>query len=292
RGRIELSAFWGRRARRLLPAVLLLVLVVALYSRTWAASAQLHELRWDGIATLGYVANWRLIFSHQSYFDLFSTPSPLRHMWSLAIEEQFYVLWPLIVFAALKIGRGRRTVLATFALAGIVASAVWMAVHYSATDPSRVYYGTDTRAHSLLVGCVLAMLLERRGELSRRAHGALQIAGAVGAAGLLVAVVTIHDTSRAMYHGGFLAYAVLVAVVVAAAVQTAWSPLRAVLSWSPLRWIGSISYGLYLWHWPAIVMLTPSRVHAHGSVLHLVQLVATFAVATASFYLVERPIRY
>ncbi|MCU1430879.1 MAG: hypothetical protein JWL83_4879 [Actinomycetia bacterium] len=291
-GGIDLAAFWGRRARRLLPAVLLVVLGVALYAATWASADQFETLRKDGWATLAYVANWRLISAHQSYFDLFSAPSPLRHMWSLAIEEQFYLFWPLVVFLVMGSGRGRRSLLTVVTVGGIVASSTWMAVHYSVADPSRTYYGTDTRAHSLLVGCLLALFLERRAAFSPRMQARVQAMGVVAGIGLLVALYSISDTNRAMYHGGFLLYAVGVAVVVTAAVQTTWSPLRSVLSFEPLRWIGTISYGLYLWHWPAIVILTPSRMHVHGDALRLVQVAATFAVASASFYLVERPIRY
>ena len=207
-GRVQLSAFWGRRARRLLPAVLLLVLVIAVYARAWADPAQLHTLRGDSVATLLYVANWHFIGTHQSYFDLFSTPSPLRHMWSLAIEEQFYILWPLVVFGALRATRGRRAALLGLTIAGIAASTVWMAVHFNPADPSRAYYGTDTRAHSLLVGCVLALFLEWRPSFSGRANTSVQIAGLAGAIGILWAVHNITDTSRNMYYGGFLIYAI------------------------------------------------------------------------------------
>jgi peptidoglycan/LPS O-acetylase OafA/YrhL len=291
-GAIELAAFWGRRARRLLPAVLLLVLGIALYSVTWANPAQLGSLRSDGWATLCYVANWHFIASKQSYFDLFSAPSPLRHMWSLAIEEQFYLVWPLVVFAALRISKGRRSLLTVITVVGIAASTIWMSVYFDVTDPSRTYYGTDTRAHSLLVGCLLAILMERIGTIGERARVPLQCAGLVAAVGVVAAASAVSDRNEAMYHGGFLLFAIGVAVVIAAAVQTTWSPVRTLLSPAPVRWVGRISYGLYLWHWPAIVILTPARVHAHGQVLTLVQVVATFAVSSLSFYLIERPIRY
>jgi peptidoglycan/LPS O-acetylase OafA/YrhL len=290
-GTITLSSFWGRRAKRLLPAVLLVVLAIALYSVTWAQAEQFDTLRKDGWATLGYVANWRFIASGQSYFSLFSAPSPFRHMWSLAIEEQFYVFWPLVTFGLLRWGRGRRTLLTGVTVAGIAVSTIWMAVHFDVADPSRVYYGTDTRAHSLLVGCLLAIILERV-TVPESAQRPLQIAGIVAAVGVLWAVHSVADSNETMYRGGFLLYAVGVAVVVAAAVQTTWSPLRALLSPRPLRWIGQISYGLYLWHWPAIVILTPSRMHVHGDVLNLLRVAITFAVSSLSFYLVERPIRY
>jgi peptidoglycan/LPS O-acetylase OafA/YrhL len=291
-GAIELAAFWARRARRLLPAVLLLMVAVAVYAATLVDPTQQESLRHDAWATLAYVANWRLIFSEQSYFDLFGAPSPLRHMWSLAIEEQFYVIWPLIVFGALRFARGSRRLLIGITGGGIVASAVWMAVAFDAADPSRVYYGTDTRAHSLLVGCLLALLLERRPAFPPHERRGVQVTGMLAAGAVLVMASVVSDQDDGMYRGGFLFYAVAVAIVITAAVQPTASPLRSVLSLRPVRWIGAISYGLYLWHWPAIVVLTDDRLGIEGWPLDLVRIAATFGVATLSYYFVEQPIRY
>ncbi|HEX3667536.1 MAG TPA: acyltransferase, partial [Acidimicrobiia bacterium] len=161
-GRIALSAFWGRRARRLLPALFLVLAAVAAYGAVIAAPAELAHLRSDGLSALGYVANWGQIFSHQSYFESFAAPSPLRHMWSLAIEEQFYLVWPLVVAGVLRWRRGSIRSLTAVTGALLAASAVWMIVLYKpGVDPTRVYYGTDTRAQSLLMGALLAMLLTR-----------------------------------------------------------------------------------------------------------------------------------
>jgi peptidoglycan/LPS O-acetylase OafA/YrhL len=140
--RIALSAFWGRRARRLLPALFIVLGGVALYGAVIAAPTELENLRRDGLSALGYVANWGQIFSHQSYFESFAAPSPLRHTWSLAIEEQFYLVWPLVVAGVLRWRRGSVRSLTAVTGALLAASAVWMILLYDpGVDPTRVYYG-------------------------------------------------------------------------------------------------------------------------------------------------------
>jgi peptidoglycan/LPS O-acetylase OafA/YrhL len=294
-GRISLAGFWVRRARRLLPALLVVLGVVALYAAALAPASQLNTLRSDGIASLFYFANWHFVLSGQSYFDLFALPSPMRHLWSLAIEEQFYLVWPLVVLVCLRVGRGSRKVLAGVCVAGIAASVTVMAMLYEPADPSRAYYGTDARAHTLLVGAVLALVLMRRRPARRGSVMALHTAGLVAAGACVWAWASASDQGAELYHGGSFAFSVAVAVVVASAVQpgrrSVWSPLRAVLSLGALRWVGLISYGLYLWHWPATVILTETRTGVSGAALTVLRLTVTVVAATLSFYLVEQPIR-
>src|SRR5581483_5275652 len=234
-GRIDLKAFWTRRARRLLPALLLVLGSVALYAVFVAAPSELRSIRGDGIASLFYVSNWRFIFSGQSYFAQSGAPSPLRHFWSLAIEEQFYLLWPLIVYGILRWRRGSVRSLALFAGVAAAGSAVLMyALYTPGLDPSRVYYGTDTRASSLLVGALLAMLMLRRPELTGRpARWAVHLAGLVAAAGLGYIWATATEHSDWLYRGGFVVAAVLVAVVIASVTQPRCGPLGRVLSLRP-----------------------------------------------------------
>ena len=295
RRHISLPSFWARRARRLLPALLLVLAAVALYAEVLAPASQLDTLRGDGISSLFYFANWHFVLSGQSYFDLFSLPSPMRHLWSLAIEEQFYLVWPLIVLACLRVARGSRKVLAGVCVAGIAASVAIMALLYEPTDPSRAYYGTDTRAHTLLVGAVLALVLMRHRPERPASVVALHLAGLAAAAACLWAWVSVSDQGSGLYHGGSLVFAIAVAVVIASAVQptsrATWSPLRGFLSLGVLRWTGLISYGLYLWHWPATVVLTEARTGLSGAALAVVRLALTVGAATLSFYLVEQPIR-
>jgi peptidoglycan/LPS O-acetylase OafA/YrhL len=294
-GRVSLPAFWARRARRLLPALLVVLGAVAVYAAVLAPASQLDTLRSDGISSLFYFANWHFVLSGQSYFDLFSLPSPMRHLWSLAIEEQFYLVWPLIVLVCLRVGRGSRKVLAGVCVAGIAASVAVMAMLYEPADPSRAYYGTDARAHTLLVGAVLALVLTRRRPERRGSVIALHTAGVVAAAACVWAWVTASDQGSGLYHGGSFVFAIAVGVVIASAVQptrrSVWSPLRALLSLGPLRWVGLISYGLYLWHWPATVVLTETRTGLSGAALTVLRLAVTVGAATLSYYLVEQPIR-
>ena len=292
-GAIDLLAFWIRRARRLLPALFLVLGAVAVYAALVAAPTELERIRADGLGSLFYVANWRFVFSHQSYFEQFAAPSPLRHMWSLAIEEQFYLVWPLLVFGFLRWGNGsvRKLALVTGTLA-LGSLGLMMALHSPGEDPTRVYFGTDTRATSLLVGALLAMLVTWRpfGKTARE-RTALHLAALASAGVLGWWWATTPDRSDWLYNGGFLAAAVLVAVVIADSSQEGTGLLGRMLSLRPLRWIGAISYGLYLWHWPIYVYLNSARVNADGFWLFAIRISVTFVVATASYYLVEQPIR-
>ena len=292
-GGIALRAFWIRRARRLLPALFLLIVLVVVYAAVVAAPEELRTIRSDTLATLGYVANWRFVFSGSSYFAQFQTPSPLRHVWSLAIEEQFYLIWPMIVYGVLRFRNGSTRALGIVAASMLAGSVALMAILYEpGRDPSRVYYGTDTRAQSLLVGALLAMLVLDRPVVRREvARVALQIAGLLAAAGLAVMWVTFSDHADSLYRGGFLLEAVLVAVVIASVVQPRAGPLGALLSVGWIRWIGQISYGLYLYHWPVFITLDEARTGLDGYALFATRIAVTFAIATLSYYLVETPVR-
>lgn len=288
---IELIAFWGRRLRRLLPALLLLLLFVAVYGWLAVPNYELGRLRWDGLAGLFYVANWRFIASGSSYFDLFTSPSPVRHLWSLAIEEQFYLVWPLVTLGCLRLAKGRLYVLAGVCVVGTAASVWIMDVLWNEGDPSRAYYGTDARAHTILIGCLLALALFVWKPQTRTARIALQVAGVCGALTMLWSWHAVEDISSTYYGLGSLAYSVAVAAVIAAAVQPGRGLIRSPLAITPLVWIGMISYGLYLWHWPVNQWLVERRVGFGGSQLNALRLLVTFAAAIASYYLVERPVR-
>jgi len=303
RGNIGLIAFWSRRARRLLPALFLMLLGVTFYAVVFAGQPEMERIRGDAVATIAYVANWRPVFVGQSYFDQFSLPSPLRHTWSLAIEEQYYLFWPLLLLALLRLRRlsPGRLLAATLIMAA--ASAILMgALFRPEHDPSRVYYGTDTRAQSLLVGAALSMLLMR---LPAGGQGAgalrnglskwtLQIA-AVGCA-IGIGWVWTHASGNdvLLYRGGFLLLAAGVAVIIAAAVQPEPGIVGRALSIPPLRALGLISYGVYLWHWPIYMMLTPGRTGLtgwDGYELFIVRVLATLMIATVSYHVLEMPIR-
>jgi peptidoglycan/LPS O-acetylase OafA/YrhL len=303
-GGIALGPFWLRRARRLLPALLLLLVLVVTYALVFAAPEELRTIRGDALASLGYVANWRFIFTDGSYFAQFQAPSPLRHVWSLAIEEQFYLLWPLIVVGVLKLTSMKRDgairwtadtpaapsanrslrVLTCVTGAMLAGSVALMALMYEpGRDPSRVYYGTDTRAQSLLVGALLAMLMLHRPVVNARAGRiALQIGSVVAAIGLAAMWTLVGDRADLLYTGGFLLEAVLVAVVIAAVVQPRRGPLAVLLSIAWIRWVGRVSYGVYLYHWPVYVALDESRVGLDGYALFAVRVAVTLVIAALS----------
>lgn len=294
RGTISFRSFWARRARRLIPALACVLVFVAFYAAFVAAPEELETIRGDAIATLAYVANWRQVFSSSDYFALFRSPSPLQHTWSLAIEEQFYLLWPLVVFG-LVVRRSsgeavRRILFASVALA--VASAAWALFLYERAGATRVYYGTDTRIAAIAIGAALAAALAMRGPItSRSGRRGLEVAAGLALVLLGFAWFRLSGSSAILYRGGLLACGLATALVIAAAVHPDRGPVQRVLSWRVLCWLGLISYGLYLWHWPLFVFLDSSRVHLTGWPLFVVQITATLLVSVACYRWVEQPIR-
>ncbi len=295
-GGIDLRAFWGRRVRRLFPALVVLLVAVAVYALVAAPDVTRRSLRWDGLATLGYVANWRLIFSHQSYFEQLAGASPLRHAWSLAVEEQWYLLWPIVAALALRRwGRRPRLLLAGVAALALASTVEMAWLVRGAGDTSRAYYGTDTRAQALLVGAGLALVLRRWPLPADRSPGPrAALVRALGLVGLVVGIglfVLVDDRQRWMYRGGFLLCALAWAAVVAACLRGAGGPVGGLLARRPLVALGRISYGVYLWHWPVIVVATRARTGWSGWPLLGLQIALTVGLAAASFVLVEQPVR-
>jgi peptidoglycan/LPS O-acetylase OafA/YrhL len=305
-GHVGLAHFWERRARRLLPALLVMLLGVAAYARFAAQRSELHRIRMDGLATAFYVANWRDVFAHADYWSLFSTPSPLDHTWSLAIEEQFYLLWPLLFVALLALlhRRGRRTdasdgrnplpMLVLGVAVGLAAvSVVLSQVLYRSSGSNRVYYGTDTRAFAILAGVALAAVTTRFGPVrSRTWRVLLEVAGCLAVVVLAVAWVRLDGNSPTLYRGGLLLCSVAAAVAIAAAVQPTRGPVAYAASFKPLVWLGLISYGVYLYHWPIFVWLNADRTGLDGWSLFAVQLAVTLVVAVLSYRFIEQPIRH
>jgi peptidoglycan/LPS O-acetylase OafA/YrhL len=291
--RIGLGAFWGRRARRLLPAVLTLFVVMAGYTAIWGKPSDFPGVRRDGIAALFYVANWRSIISGNGYWDQYKPKSPFDHLWSLAIEEQFYVVWPVVVAFLLWRFQGRLRPLATFTVAAMWASVLAMVVmHRQGDDPNRVYMGTDTRVSSILAGVIVALAVARFPKRMGAQDSRNEIIG--GAA--LVAIVWswfVIDGVKAewLYEGGLFVHAVLTAVVITVVFGRREGVLARVLSLRPLRWAGKVSYGLYLWHWPVYWVMNPFRMGYSGWGLTIVRLLVSAVLATLSFRMVETPIR-
>jgi peptidoglycan/LPS O-acetylase OafA/YrhL len=295
-GTVRLSRFWARRVRRLLPASALTLLGVVLASavvdQPWERS-----LRGDVFAALFQVANWRFLFVDRSYNELFADPSPVLHFWSLAIEEQFYWLFPLATVGILVVARGSHRVYGA-ALAGAVAISAGLTLSLGPDQRDAVYYGTFTRMAEILAGALLAVVLIHRSGVRQRSMKPSETPERVGAAlGVLalgasvLAWGTVDQTDAGLYRGGLLAYAAVSTALVAAA---ALAPsLQRVLGWGPLRALGLVSYGTYLFHWPIYLLLDSDRtgLPAAGWALGALRIGVTLVVATASFILLEQPVR-
>lgn len=289
-GSIKLGRFWLRRARRLLPGLFLLLLALLSYAIV-LLPAEVARLRDDVLAALGYVTNWFLIVRRQPYFETAGRQSLLQHLWSLAVEEQFYLLWPIVLSLGLLAGR---RVMLLLTLGGVALSALLMALLYQpAADPSRVYYGTDTRAAGLLAGAALALAwLPRARPTPYRLvdRVLLDLLGIEALVALIWIFVQVDPNQPWLYRGGFLlidgASAVLIYVV------STPTRVRALFSLAPLRLIGQRAYSLYLWHWP-VFMLTRPRLDLplDGQPLLLVRLALTIVLAELSYRYVEQPVR-
>ncbi len=349
---IKLGQFWARRARRLLPALLVMLIGVAIFAKLLGAPGQYASLRLDSLSTLFYVANWHFIVGGSNYFNLTAQPSLLQHMWSLSIEEQFYIVWPPVVLFMLRVGqklRPSRRLWPVFAVAvmGAIASAVDMRLSYlGGASVMRLYEGTDTRSQDILVGAALAIGMaiwaqhrqalpmavpavaserierahpstgttgavpppahrrdrhRRRGPVIRPISAweivqpatrfVLQILGWVAVA--VGAYLWSHMTgvTSFLFEGGYLLFAVGVALVIFCSVTAQSGSLSRALGNPVFRYVGKISYGAYLWHFPLFVLLDAERVHLYGYPLLAIRIAVTLLVATGSYYVVEEPIR-
>jgi peptidoglycan/LPS O-acetylase OafA/YrhL len=295
-GRLDLRGFWARRARRLLPALAVLLVVVTAATAV-IEPAQLAALRSALLAAVTYSSNWWQALAHQSYFARFGPPPPLQHLWSLAIEEQFYLVWPLLLIVILKTCRSRH-LRAGLAWSGAALSAVAMALVYvPGGDPSRVYYGTDTHASALFIGSALALTWPLRrlgplGGLETRGSDRTRIPDALGLAGIAVlawAMGHFAGTDRVLYPAGLLVAALAAGGVVLAAASpglVSWALGRSVL-----RWIGIRSYGIYLWHWPVIALATAAFPQQRpADWIWLPEAAISVGLAAASWRWVEEPI--
>lgn len=300
-GGLDLLAYAGRRIRRLVPAMLVLLVFLAVYLAV-VNDAELVD-RWTGaiVSALTYSANWHEIASGVSYFESFGPPSPLRHVWSFAIEEQFYVFAPLFLIAALTWGgRHGRKILLVSSIAGAVASAWWMArVHVEGEDPSRAYFGTDTRAQALFVGIAMAVALDLYGTpRSSRGRRLCALLAYPAMGWHLWAVLNVSERDTWLFEsGGYLGVAVVGGVAMWSLAEDApWSPMHRFLTLSPLIYLGRISYGVYLYHWPVYLLVTQERAgwffgvdRVTGWWLLAVHLAITIPLASVSFHLLERP---
>ncbi len=283
----SLREFWIKRARRLVPAAYAMIITIFIWASLFNRE-MITTILGDGLSSFIYASNWWFIFHKLSYFDSFGSPSPFKNLWSLAIEGQFYIIWPFILIIGLKICKNK-VKFANVVLIAAISSTVLMGILYQpGFDPSRVYYGTDTRAFELLIGGWLAIVYPKISEGQRKA---LSIIGAIALAVFVFSVVIINEFQVFLYRGGMLLISLNAAVLIAS-VSHPNSYIGKLLSWKPLSWIGKRSYGIYLWHYPVIVLSTP--VHEIGNPVYwhvLAQLTATLTLADFSYRFIETPIR-
>lgn len=305
-GRFRARRFLARRVRRLVPA--LLVLLTAVAGAALVVRDALGPLRGDLLAALTYTSNWWQVGADRSYFELTGRPPLLQHLWTLAVEGQFYLVVPLVAVLALRAGRARvGQVAVVLALASTVAAAV-LAVRGGMPvphDPTRVYVGTDTHAMGLLLGLAAATVwcpwrtwrragawTGERGDPVRRFEAAVtDVLGVLALAGVVACVVLVDEFDRGLYRGGFLGFAALAVVLVGAAADPAGLLGRA-LARQPLRWLGERSYGIYLWHWPVLALTRPEQdLTLPPAVSVALRVGATLLLAEASYRWVETPVR-
>ncbi len=301
-GTVKLKVFWARRARRLLPALFVMLIGVAILYGLFVPAGTYATLRGDALSALFYFANWHFIAAGDNYFDQTALTSPLIHMWSLSLEEQFYVVWPLVVLGIFKIWRSLR-VLLIVCIVGAFLSALEMALVYNPADVTRVYFGTDTHAQSVLIGASLAVGLAMWADRRRkgaeqdwqartaRARFLLTAIGVAGIAGTAVLCITVHSDQAFAYRGGFFLAAIAASAVLLSVSCAQSSPVAKVLSFTVFTYVGRISYSTYLWHFPLFIFINHARTGLTGWPLFAVRVVPTLAVASASFFFVERPIR-
>ena len=322
-GRIGLRRFWGRRARRLLPALFLLVAVVGVVMATLPDVFSTPDAFESAFWTVFYGSNWYLVHAGVPYFSLSSQPSPWTHTWSLAIEEQFYLLWPIVLLVVLGLGtrrgnarpsrlnrvrfrrrpapidrgpaeRRRLHLLFLLACVGVLASAALMAHLAPHGYDARAYYGTDTRAQALLVGAAIAVGIRLWGKAvwrprSMRLASGLAIAGVAGTAAIWA---TTAETSTFAFRGGFLAASLAAGAVVLGCVVAPRSLVVRLLELPPLPHLGRLSYGMYLWYWPTLLVTSGRRLDWGPYELFVLRVVLTVAIAALSYELVEKPLRY
>jgi peptidoglycan/LPS O-acetylase OafA/YrhL len=318
-GRVDLKAFWVRRFRRLLPALGAFLVVTAMVWHT-TYPRDLVRIRAQFGAAIAYISNWYLVATNGSYFTNLGRPSPLLHLWSLAVEEQFYLVWPLFigVLAKAKLTRhGARFVLAmVFTVIGAT-SQVLMTLLYqrasSATarvDPSRVYFGTDTRLAGLALGAALGALIGHRlgspaeslpGQTwttnaqhakAKRTRSVREFLGLLSIVAIAASFVSVSDVDRRLYLGGFFGFSLLAVFVITAAVQPDSPVLGRILSWKPLRVIGMRAYGIYLWHWPVVVMTRPGvDLNIDANLVLAIRVLVPLVLAEISYRIIEQPMQ-
>ncbi|UNL85252.1 acyltransferase family protein [Priestia koreensis] len=290
----SLQKFWISRVRRLLPAAYCMIAATVLWIIFFKRSL-LHTIHGDALTSVFYMSNWWFIFHKVSYFDSFNSMSPLKNLWSLAIEEQFYIIWPLFLLVGLKLIKSRKKLTVVIFLFTLLSAGLMGFLYEPGEDPSRIYYGTDTRAFALLLGGCLAFIwpMQRLSSknLPKPGRRILNVVSLITFAILIFCMATVDEFKPFVYKGGMFLIALNTAILIAT-ISHPSSFLGKVLSVKPLTWIGTRSYGIYLWHYPIIILTTPlSEMGIFNPVRMGLQVGVTLLIAELSYRYFEAPIR-
>nr|WP_315526956.1 acyltransferase family protein [Carnobacterium maltaromaticum] len=293
-GKISLKQFWKRRLNRLYPALVTMLILVTGWITIFERSLLLN-IRNMILTSLVYLNNWWQISQGASYFDRFTTPSPFVHLWSLAIEGQFYLIWPVIVVFAIVFIKRNDWIFYTFIGVSILSALLMAILYVPGADPSRVYYGTDTRAFSLLIGSALAFIwpsTKLKKNLPNAGRVTLDAVGVLSLGLLIWLMVQLMDSDPFTYYGGIFIFSLISGILVAVVAHPAtW--LAKLLSLQPLKWIGQRSYGLYLWQYPVMILY---EVKVGDTSLHplrhlIIQITLIILISEASYRFVEMPFK-
>lgn len=292
-GKINFKTFWIKRFRRLIPALVVMLVLMSVWITLFQRSF-LVGLRGEIVAAFTYVSNWYYVLQDHSYFTKFAPPSPLQHMWSLAVEEQFYIIWPVIMLVLLKFLPAKGKLAGLILLLSFVSAEMMAFLFTPDVDPSRIYYGTDTRAFSLLIGAALAIVwpsAKLTANVTPDLKKLLNVTGGVSLTLLILMMIFMQEDSSFLYYGGMYLASAVTAVLIAVIVHPA-SSIGKLFSFKPLLWVGVRSYGIYIWHFPIIVLMGIAvKTDTISMTKIILALVLTFVLSALSWRYIEDPIR-
>ncbi|WP_214539898.1 acyltransferase family protein [Staphylococcus pseudintermedius] len=291
-GKIELMSFWLRRVKRLIPAVLFLVMGVIVLSLIFMPT-EIQKVRADSIAAIFYVSNWWYIMQNVDYFEQFAV-QPLKHLWSLAIEEQFYLVFPIVLLSLLSFIRRLKSIRIIFLILLVISMIAMMVLYVPNENVARVYFGTDTRIQTLLMGVLLALVwppFQLKAKVNRQMRTMIDTTGVVGLAILFICFKFVSETNSILYYGGFFLISTVTLLVIASSVHPS-GYFAKFLGNKVFTFIGSRSYSLYLWHYPIIVLIHHQFVQGQiPPLVYVVEILLMVLMAEFSYKFIEQPFR-